>query len=111
MLLRIDRVKNLGVFADYSWNAQLPAFERYNVIYGENGSGKTTLSRLLDCLKTGKHDEYPSLEFKIGSQSGDIVHNQAAARKIRVFNADYVQLNTRRVFTRSTTSRLSRSWQ
>ncbi|MGM4924494.1 AAA family ATPase [Tardiphaga sp. 804_B3_N1_9] len=93
MLLKIDRVKNLGVFADYSWNAQLPPFERYNVIYGENGSGKTTLSRLLDCLKTGTHDEYPSLEFKIGSQSGDLVHNQAAARKIRVFNADYVQLN------------------
>ncbi|WP_445490590.1 AAA family ATPase [Rhodopseudomonas sp. RCAM05734] len=93
MLLKIDRIRNLGVFADYSWNPQLPPFERYNVIYGENGSGKTTLSRLLDCLKTGKHDEYPTLEFKIGSQSGDIVHNQAAARKIRVFNADYVQLN------------------
>jgi wobble nucleotide-excising tRNase len=93
MLLKMNRIKSLGVFADYTWDAQLPSFARYNVIYGENGSGKTTLSRLLDSLKTGKHDEYPSLEYKLESQSGDIIHNQACARKIRVFNADYVQLN------------------
>jgi wobble nucleotide-excising tRNase len=93
MLLKLNRIKNLGVFSDYSWDAQLPPFERFNVIYGDNGSGKTTLSRLLDCLKVGKHDEYPTLEFKIDSQSGDLVHGAAAARRVRVFNADYVQLN------------------
>lgn len=93
MLLKISRLKNLGVFADYTWNAQLQPFARYNVVYGENGTGKTTLSRLLDCLKAGSHDEYPALEYKIESQSGDLVHGHAAARKIRVFNADYVLLN------------------
>ncbi len=93
MLQRISRIKNLGVFVDYSWDAALPAFERYNVIYGENGSGKTTLSRLLDCLNTGTHDEYPALEFKIESQSGDLVVGTAATRKLRVFNSDYVRLN------------------
>lgn len=93
MLLKINRVKNLGVFSDYAWDAGLPAFERFNVVFGENGSGKTTLSRLFDCLKTGGHDEYPALEFKIESETGDLGHGTAAARKIRVFNADYVQLN------------------
>lgn len=93
MLLKINRVKNLGVFADFSWDGQLPPFERYNVIYGENGTGKTTLSRLLACLQTGEHEDYPALEFKIDSQSGELVHGRPAARKIRVFNADYVQLN------------------
>ena len=93
MLQKISRIKNLGVFADYAWEATLPAFERYNVIYGDDGSGKTTLSRLLDCLKAGRHDEYPDLEYKMESQSGEISHGNAALRKVRVFNADYVQLN------------------
>ncbi|MDX0660830.1 AAA family ATPase [Sinorhizobium medicae] len=93
MLLKINKVRNLGVFSDFSWDAGLPAFERFNVVYGENGTGKTTLSRLFDCLKTGLHEEYPTLEFKISSQTGDLTHGTAAARKVRVFNADYVQLN------------------
>lgn len=93
MLIKISRVKNLGVFSDYTWDAQLSNFERFNVIYGDNGSGKTTFSRLLDCLKTGAHDEYPALEYRIESQSGDLIHGRPAARKVRVFNADYVQLN------------------
>jgi wobble nucleotide-excising tRNase len=93
VLRKINRIKNLGVFADYTWDTALPGFDRYNVIYGENGSGKTTLSRLLDCLKTGAHEEYPTLEYKIESQSCDLSNGAAAARKVRVFNADYVQLN------------------
>jgi hypothetical protein len=70
MLIKLNRIKNLGVFTDYSWDAQLPHFERFNVIYGDNGSGKTTFSRLLDCLKTGAHDEYPTLEYRIESVGG-----------------------------------------
>ena len=93
VLTKISRLKNLGVFSDYAWDAALPAFDRFNVVFGENGSGKTTLSRLFDCLKTGGHEEYPSLEFKIESESGDLTHGTGAARKVRVFNADYVQLN------------------
>ncbi|ABI75519.1 conserved hypothetical protein [Hyphomonas neptunium ATCC 15444] len=93
MLLKVNRIRNLGVFSDFSWDAGLPAFERFNVVYGENGTGKTTLSRLFDCLKTGLHEDYPALEFKISSETGDFTHGAAAARKVRVFNADYVQLN------------------
>lgn len=93
MLKKIAKIRNLGVFSEFGWDAALPAFERFNVIYGENGTGKTTLSRLFDCLKTGTHEEYPTLEFKIESESGDLVHGTAVTRKVRVFNADYVQLN------------------
>ncbi|MBZ9898531.1 AAA family ATPase [Mesorhizobium sp. BR1-1-6] len=93
MLLKINRIKDLGVFSDYIWDAKLPTFERFNVVYGENGSGKTTLSRLFDCLMTGLHEEYPSLEFKIESETGELAHGMAAARKVRVFNADFVQSN------------------
>jgi wobble nucleotide-excising tRNase len=93
MLRKISKIKHFGVFGDYTWDSALPPFERYNVIYGDNGSGKTTLSRLLDCLKDGEHSEFPELEFKIETQSGDLANGTKATRKIRVFNADFVQAN------------------
>lgn len=93
MLLRLTRIKNLGVFGDYSWDGKLPSFQRYNVIYGENGSGKTTLSRLMNCLRTGEHTDFPALEYKVSSQTGDLQQKAPSTKKIRVFNSDYVQQN------------------
>ena len=93
MLLKLAKIKNLGVFDNYSWGSALAPLGRYNVIYGDNGSGKTTLARLLDCLKAGSHQEYPDLEYCISTQSGDLVQGHPATRNIRVFNADYVDLN------------------
>jgi wobble nucleotide-excising tRNase len=93
MLTRIDRIKNLGVFANHTWDGSVPSFERYNVIYGENGTGKTTLSRLFECLKDGQHPEYSDLDYKISSQSEVVVSGTPTAKQIRVFNSDYIQAN------------------
>lgn len=93
MLTRIKRIKNLGVFGDYTSAAELPPFGRYNIVYGENGSGKTTLSRLLACLGMGEHPDYPNLEYSIESQSGALARGVKYTRKIRVFNSDYVEAN------------------
>ena len=57
MLQTLARIKGLGVFSDFSWDAALPAFERFNLIYGDNGSGKTTLSRLLDSLVAARAED------------------------------------------------------
>jgi ABC-type transport system involved in cytochrome c biogenesis ATPase subunit len=73
MLTAIRRIQGLGVFGDFTPNAELPEFGRYNIVYGENGSGKTTLSRLLGCLEAGGHAEYADLQFSIDSQSGVLV--------------------------------------
>lgn len=93
MLLKINKIKNLGVFPNFSWETGLAAFGRFNVIYGDNGTGKTTLARLLSSLREGSHPDYPTLEYSIDSESGQISHGTAATRKIRVFNADYIQQN------------------
>ncbi|MCG7363745.1 AAA family ATPase [Roseomonas sp. ACRSG] len=93
MLTKIDHIRNMGVFDNYTWDAALPAFARYNVIYGDNGTGKTTLSRLFNCLKAGTSTEHPGLSYKLSSASGDVVHGTACSKKIRVFNADYIQHN------------------
>jgi wobble nucleotide-excising tRNase len=93
LLTKIDYAKNLGVFTDYTWDPELPLFKKYNVIFGENGTGKTTISRLFHCINSGATHEYPELSFKLSSESGEVVHNKASGKKIRVFNADFVELN------------------
>ena len=93
MLTAVKRIKGLGVFSDFTASNDLPPFARYNIIYGENGSGKTTLSRLFAVLESGVHPEFASLEYAFDSQSGALGHGKPYARKVRVFNADYVEAN------------------
>jgi wobble nucleotide-excising tRNase len=93
VLTQIKKIKNFGVFDNYAAAADLPAFGRYNIVYGENGSGKTTLSRLLACLEAGEHPDHPSLEFAVESQSGQLTNGKKYTRKVRVFNSDYVESN------------------
>lgn len=90
-LRKITKLKNLGVYADFSWSASLPELKRYNVIYGWNGTGKTTLSKLLGALNTGSHADFPLLEYQIqDSDSGMHVHGSAYPTPIRVFNSDFI---------------------
>uniref|UniRef100_A0A9E7ZVU3 AAA family ATPase n=1 Tax=Bosea sp. NBC_00436 TaxID=2969620 RepID=A0A9E7ZVU3_9HYPH len=93
MLTQIKKIKSLGVFDNYTASAALPAFGRFNVVYGENGSGKTTLSRLLACLEAGAHPDHPDLEYAVESHSGALTHGTKYLRGVRVFNSDYVEAN------------------
>lgn len=93
VLTQIKKIKNFGVFGDYTAAASLPPFGRYNVVYGENGSGKTTLSRLLSALEAGAHPDHPSLEFTVETQSGQMTNGKNYPRRVRVFNSDYIEAN------------------
>lgn len=93
MLTQIKKIKSLGVFDNYSAAPELKSFDRFNIVYGENGSGKTTLSRLLACLQAGEHQDYPTLEFSVETQSGPLTHGQKYVRNVRVFNSDFVEAN------------------
>lgn len=93
MLTAIKKVKGLGVFGDFAAAADLPAFKRFNLIYGENGSGKTTLSRLFTALQTGAHADYPDLDYSITTDAATLGKGQPSPRKIRVFNSDYIEAN------------------
>lgn len=93
MLTSLKAIENLGVFSKYAAAKDLPEFQRFNVIYGDNGSGKTTLSRLLGTLPFGNHPEYPDLKYSVITQSGALTNGKSYPRKVRVFNADYVEAN------------------
>ena len=91
MITALKKVKGLGVFRDFNASPGLPELKRFNIIYGENGSGKTTLSRLFRAIEDGSHSEYAELQFTVATEAGDIGLGDKCARKVRVFNSDFVE--------------------
>lgn len=87
---RVARLKESGVFRDFTWPAELAEFGRYNLIYGWNGTGKTTLSRVLRALESRA---VPSPgEITLGIDGQDVPGSRFGEQQIpvRVFNRDYV---------------------
>jgi wobble nucleotide-excising tRNase len=87
---RISRLRDCGVFRDFTWPPDLPEFGRYNLIYGWNASGKTTLSRLLRDLELRR---LPGLgEATIHIEGYDVPGEDFphSTVQLRVFNHDFV---------------------
>lgn len=51
MITKIEKLKNIGNFEDYSASGDV-TLKKLNIIYAENGAGKTTLSQVLHSLAT-----------------------------------------------------------
>lgn len=93
MIQHFDKIENLGVFSNYKKPLGMEPFQRFNLIYGLNGSGKTTLSRFFADLNEGQAKGFPDLKFKITTDDGVFQQGTPYTRKIRVFNAEYVDAN------------------
>lgn len=93
MIRHFEKIENLGVFSNYKKPSGTQQFERFNLIYGLNGSGKTTLSRFFSDLNEGQADGFPNLKYTIKTDEGDFQQGKPYSRKIRVFNAEYVDAN------------------
>ncbi len=97
MIKKLKKIKNLGLFSDYTWDNNLDDFDKYNLFYGWNGSGKTTLSKLFACLEVGNTPEFSDLEYDIEHENGNCKENTQLNKKVRVFNQDYIQKNVQLV--------------
>lgn len=97
MIKKLKKIKNLGLFSNYTWDSNLNDFDKYNLFYGWNGSGKTTLSKLFACLEDGTSLEFSDLEYDIEHEGGTVKENSQFNQKIRVFNQDYIQKNVQLV--------------
>lgn len=106
MLKKIQHIKKLGVFDDFSWDSEVKnnggavqSFVDINIIYGRNYSGKTTLSRIVRALETGVlSDKYgiPSFKLQFTDNSEVTVASISTNDKsVRVFNEDFVRENLR----------------
>lgn len=103
MLTKIRKIRNLGIFSDYAWDATLQTFDRYNLIYGWNGSGKSTFASFIWGLASGTVPNCPNLEYEVETDSGEVLRNGTPLKtKIRVFNRDYVNNNVHTVTGKAT---------
>jgi wobble nucleotide-excising tRNase len=96
MIERINRIRGLGVYADYRPAAGMADFGMKNVIYGWNYSGKTTLSRLFAMLEHRQAPPgLPAFEFEFRCDGGVVneANYQSNTLNVRVFNADFVAAN------------------
>jgi wobble nucleotide-excising tRNase len=95
MIQKINYVKNLGLFRDFTWG-QLQDFKRYNLIYGWNYSGKTTLSRVFQTLQHGIiPNDFLGCQFQATLDDNSVIGTHALApySKVRVFNRSFIDEN------------------
>lgn len=103
MINKISKLKNFGIFHEFSWKTELPEFKKYNLIYGWNRSGKTTISRVFaSCEKKcvfdkEKFKQYPENgEFEIKTSDNSTLKCSDVASNtlpIKVFNKDFIEDN------------------
>lgn len=103
MITKISKLKDFGVYHDFSWKTELPEFKKFNLIYGWNRSGKTTISRVFaSCEKKSIYHEdifeqYPEKgEFEVHTSDNLIIKNtdvSANVLAVKVFNQDFVDDN------------------
>jgi wobble nucleotide-excising tRNase len=101
MISRIDHLRNFGIFQNFVGNeaSGVPAFNKFNLIYGWNYSGKTTLSRVFQTIERKELPRnYLSANFKILQVDGVELNssNLSLSPIVRVFNRDYVNENFRK---------------
>ncbi len=87
---RISRLRDVGVFRDFTWPADLSDFARYNLIYGWNWTGKTTLSRVLRALELRRPPPRGEAVLRINGGNVRGEDFPQSTLPIRVFNRDFI---------------------
>jgi wobble nucleotide-excising tRNase len=96
MITKISKIKDFGLYQNYTVDTTVAPFKRINLIYGWNGSGKSTLSRIFRCFEQKQlHQDYPKAFFEIIDNKGN-THNSSFKVNppiIKVFNTDFISDN------------------
>lgn len=96
MILRINRLRQFGIFADYN-GSSIQQFGRYNLIYGWNGTGKSTLSNVFSCLEDRSLiPRFAGAQFSIAQEDGTSLTETnltASQLNIHVFNQKFIHEN------------------
>lgn len=96
MILRINRLRQFGIFADYNGSG-IQQFGKYNLIYGWNGTGKSTLSNVFSCLESRSLiPRFSGAHFSIALDDETTLTEENIATSqlnIHVFNQRFIQEN------------------
>lgn len=89
MINQINKIKNFGIYKDFSWSSNLNEFKKFNLFYGWNGSGKTTLSKLFTMIEQ-KNDSnllknLSNYEFTITNGPNILNQNNYKTNEINLF--------------------------
>lgn len=99
MITKIAKLNKFGIFQSFQWKNEIPAFKKFNLIYGWNRSGKTTVSRCFSACekKTTAYEQYPQEgEFEISLADNSTVKSNNLENcnlPIKVFNRDFIDDN------------------
>lgn len=96
MIKGISKIRNLGVYDNYTKPAGIKEFGVKNLIYGWNYSGKTTLSRLFAQLESKTpNTDLSGSSFTIETDEGPITEKNFTQtnQTVRVFNSDFIRDN------------------
>lgn len=95
MISKINKIKNFGIFQNFTFDSSLATFGKYNLLYGWNGSGKSTLSRLFRCFELKeKHSDYINAEFEIEDDNSTVYDESFENTPLlKVFNTDFINDN------------------
>jgi len=89
----IKRLRDCGVFRDFTWPNDLPCLGSYNLIYGWNWSGKTTLSKICRALESRAAPPDGQVTVTVDGRDVDNDDFAHVTLAIRVFNRDFVAEN------------------
>ncbi len=97
MIQQIDHLRDFGIYRNFH-GGSLPAFAKFNLIYGWNYSGKTTLSRMFQILeKPERIASWPNSSFRLVLSDASVVTHASLVTnpppKTRVFNREFVTCN------------------
>lgn len=95
MLLKINKIKDFGIFQNYTWPSNTNPFKKRNLIYGWNYSGKTTFSKLFANLEKKSKIHFPSSEFTFEIERNNDTFTQDQLDTfpyfVKVFNSFYIK--------------------
>lgn len=95
MITKINKLKDFGIFHNFSWNGEITPYKKKNLIYGWNYSGKTTFSKLFSNLEKKSKLHFTNAEYivEIERDNNTFTQEQLAdfPYLVKVFNSNYIK--------------------
>ncbi|WP_339703865.1 AAA family ATPase [Algoriphagus aquimarinus] len=95
MITKVNKIKDFGIFKDFTWSVSINPFKKRNLIYGWNYSGKTTLSKLFSNLDKKSKIHFPSSEYIFEVEKNTETYTQEQLGDfpylVKVFNSFYAK--------------------